>query len=624
MKAILKSFSLFLCICFFISVNVKAEYRITMLDSAHTPKNSSKFDSVVYHFSNETKFGKWLYKNIYRSQSVSEAKPIDNMQSKIKQDRVNKFKGKVIRNVYFKSLDPFGTEVEDTLILRRGLIEDIGNRINVNTRVSNIKSLILFKQGDRLDPISLKESERLLRRQEYIRDARVIIPSNAKRNSDSVDVIVIVQDRWSINASVGVSSISSDFKVTESNLLGTGARITQGGQYDFNKSKFSNWQGELSDNNIRNTYINGKLFYNISPLLRYHGINFDRTFFSTLTKWAGSAGISRYNQNLEFKLSDGAIIPSKLVYNNTDVWLGRSLKINQSEETGRTNSLVLGMRYSNFNFIEKPDLSLDSFDSYQNRNLYLFSLGFSSRRYYKDKKIYRFGNTEDIPEGRSFNVIVGIFDEQKEKSVYNALKYSAGQHINNFGYISGSIQYGIYHTNFVANRGVFTIDASYFSDLWSRGKWNMRQFVYINATNGLNRLGNEYITLNGRGLEGLYGFSSFSVLGQNKSLLKLESIIYTPFNFAGVQVASVVFAGFGKIGRPLYSYVNPNTIYQAYGIGLLLRKENLVVNTIQISIGFYPNVPAGSGNSFKYNPIGINNLNLRDFDVSKPELINYR
>lgn len=586
-------------------------------------KKFSRVDSNIMRFSKESRLGNWLFKNLY-DQPQQEVKPIDNMQSKQKQDRINKYEGKVIRNIYYKTLDPFGTEVDDTLIHRRGFIEDIGNKINVNTRQSNIQSLIIFKKGDKINPLRIKESERLLRRQEYIRDARIIVPSNTKRRADSVDIIVIVQDRWSINASVGASPSSSDFKVSESNLLGTGAKVTQGGQYDFTRKKFSNWQGELSDNNIKNTYVDGRLFYNISPLIRWHGVNFNRTFFSSLTKWAGSAGMSRYVQTLEFPVGDGVIIPSNLVYNLSDAWLGRSLKITQNPENGRTNSLVIGARYVRTDFIEKPSLSLDSLDSYQDRNLYLVSLGFSSRRYYKDKKIYRFGNTEDIPEGRTFNAIFGIYDETKTKFLYNALKYSAGQHIMNFGYLSGSAQYGVYYNNFEASRGVFTVDASYFSDLWSYGKWNMRQFIYLQVTNGLNRLAGESISLNGRGTDGLYGFNSFAVLGQNKTLLKLESIIYTPFNFAGIQVATVAFAGFGKIGRPLYNYINPNTIYQAYGLGLLLRKENLVVNTIQISIGFYPNIPAGTGTDFKFNPIGINNLNLRDFDVTKPELINYR
>jgi hypothetical protein len=618
-----KAFSLLLIVFLITASFIQNVVAANVSDSSSKVKHYTKFDSSMFHFSNETKLGRFIFKNLYR-QPQQDVKPIDNMQSKQKQDRINKYEGKIIRNVYYKTLDPFGTEVDDTLILRKGFIEDIGNNVHLSSRQNNIKSLILFKKGDKVDPLRVKESERLLRRQEYIRDARIIIPAKTKRNADSIDLIVIVQDRWSINASVGASTTSSNFRITESNFLGTGSRITQAGQYDITKGKFSNWQGELSDNNIRNTYIDGKLFYNISPLLRFHGINFNRTFFSPLTKWAGSAGISRYNENKEYPLADGIITPAKLVYNVSDIWLGRSLKINQNDKNGRTNSLVLGTRYLKTDFIERPNLSLDTLDSYRDVNLYLFSLGFSSRRYYKDKKIYRFGNTEDIPEGQSFNAIFGILDEEKTQYIYNALRYSAGKHLVNFGYLSGSMQYGVFYNNYIASRGVFNIDVSYFSDLWSRGKWNMRQFVYVQVTNGLNRLATESVSLNGRGSEGLYGFNSFTVLGKNKSILKLESIIYTPFNFAGVQIASVVFAGFGKIGRPLNTNINPNTIYQAYGLGLLLRKENLVVNTIQITVGFYPNIPLGTGANFKYNPIGINNLNLRDFDVSKPDLINYR
>ena len=586
-------------------------------------KSYNKIDSTLLKYSNKSKLGEWLFDNLYDEPEPIN-KPIDNMQSPQKQDRINRYEGKIIKAILYKQLDPFGTDVDDTLILRKGAVEDLGNKININTRQSNIKSLILFKVGDRVDPLRIKESERLLRRQEYIRDARIIVPNNTPKSVDSVIIIIIVQDRWSINASVGASTSSTDFKVTESNLAGTGSKVIQGGRYDFTKNKFTNWQGELSDNNIQNTYIDGKIFYNISPTLRWHGINFDRTFFSPLTKWAGSAGISRYHQNIEYKFSDGIIIPSRIVYNLNDIWLGRSIKINQSQESGRTNSLVLGGRYVRTDFIERPDLSLDTANSYQDRNLYLFSLGFSSRRYYKDKKIFRFGNTEDIPEGRSFSLVLGLYKEGNNSFIYNALKYSAGQHIDNFGYLSGSMQYGVYNNNYIASRGVFHVDLSYFSDLWSRGKWNMRQFIYFQSTNGLNRLPSESISLNGRDQYGLYGFNSFMVLGQHKNILKFESIIYTPFNFAGIQVATVAFAGFGKIEKPLYLNINPNTIYQAYGIGFLLRKENLVVNTIQISIGVYPNIPSGTGNNFKFNPIGINNLNFRDFDVSKPELINYR
>lgn len=621
----LKIINLFLIIFFTAALETKANYlTIQQIDSANT--KNKKVDSVLKRFADSTKVGYWIYKNLYEQPTKDDGE-IARTYSGNNKDNLYRFHGKIIRKIYIKQLDPFGTDVNDTLIKRYGTIENIGNKINISSREGNIRNQLLFKKGDTLDVLTVRESERLLRRQEYIRDSRIIVPAGTKRTSDSVDVIVIVQDRWSINASAGLSTTAGDFKLTETNFLGTGTRIVQGGNYNFEKMKFTDWSGELKDINIKNTYIDGSLYYNIRPDLRWHGVNFERTFYSPLTKWAGSAGITRFVQSLEYDLfKDGSIIPATLSYNIADFWLGRSLAISKRDIAGRSTSFIIGSRYVNTKFFEKPSLNLDTNNSYQNRQMILFNLGIATRRYYKDKKIFRFGNTEDVPEGRNFTVIGGYYNEGSEDYIYNAFKFSSGQNIEGFGYVSGAIQYGVFFNEYIASRGVLNLDLSYFSNLWTYGKWNMRQFIYLQATNGLNRIAGEYITLNGRGNEGLYGFNSFAVMGQNKSLLKFESIIYTPFNYAGIQIAAVVFAGFGKIGRPnpTYAFINENTIYQAYGLGFLIRKENLVVNTIQISFGYYPNLPDGTGNQIRYNPIGINNLNLRDFDISKPDFVNYR
>src|SRR5690606_31996278 len=143
---------------------------------------------------------------------------------------------------------------------------------------------------------------------------------------------------------------------------------------------------------------------------------------------------------------------------------------------------------------------------------------------------------------------------------------------------------------------------------WSLGKWDFRQFIYLINTSGLNRDPNDYINLNGRNSESLYGFNSNKVMGTFKTLLKIESIVYTPFNFAGIQLATVLFAGAGKVSsNPFHPAINDNTIYQAYGMGFLIRKENLVVNTIRISLGYYPNIPTGTGMNYRFNPFSINN-----------------
>jgi hypothetical protein len=191
-----KAFSLLLIVFLITASFIQNGGAATVSDSSSKVKHYTKFDSSMFHFSNETKLGRFIFKNLYR-QPQQDVKPIDNMQSKQKQDRINRYEGKIIRNVYYKTLDPFGTEVDDTLILRRGFIEDIGNKVNLGTRQNNIQSLILFKKGDKVDPLRVKESERLLRRQEYIRDARIIIP--AKTNS-----VILLKSRssccdWSNN-----------------------------------------------------------------------------------------------------------------------------------------------------------------------------------------------------------------------------------------------------------------------------------------------------------------------------------------------------------------------------------------------------------------------------------------
>ena len=319
-------------------------------------------------------------------------------------------------------------------------------------------------------------------------------------------------------------------------------------------------------------------------------------------------------------------IPVNIKYNTTDLWLGRSIPLgNGNDEAFRSSSLVIAGRFSNTRFIQRDTTNLAPIINLNNKIFYLGSIGFSSRRYYKDRKLFRFGNTEDIPEGRSFSFVGGFLDEGSVPFYYTGIKFSSGQHIENIGYLAGSIEYGTFYSKYIAQRGVLTIDGSYFSDLWKlKSKWTMRQFIYAKMTNGLNREANELVNLNGSTNDGLYGFQSNLVEGRNKFILKFESIIYTPFNYAGTNIAAVVFAGFGMLSNPIASNVSDGTIYQAYGLGFLIRKENLVVNTIRLSIGFYPNIPFNSGNDYRFNPYSISQFNLRDFDVSKPQLATYR
>ncbi len=588
-------------------------------------KNYHKIDSALFKVAKKSKVTYWLFSNIYEMPSNDKIIKDDEVIL-VPKDVTYKYQGKVIRKIIVKSLDPFGTDVEDTLIKRRGQLEDIGNAISFSTRTWVIRNLLLFKTGERLDALSIRESERLLRTQNYIRDARIFIPNKSKLTNDSVDIIVVVQERFALNASFTSSTNQGEIQLYQNNFFGTGNKIRQGGKLDYNNLNLSSYNGEFKNVNIYKTYIDASLFYDVNPYRKIQGFLIDRTFFSPLTKWAGSLSRVMTQEKSYYDQILNKQIPVNIRYNTTDIWLGRSIPLsNGNDEAFRSSSLVIAGRYSNTRFIQRDTTNLAPIINLNNKIFYLGSIGFSSRRYYKDRKLFRFGNTEDIPEGRSFSFVGGFLDEGSVPFYYTGIKFSSGQHIENIGYLAGSIEYGTFYSKYIAQRGVLTIDGSYFSDLWKlHTKWTMRQFIYVKMTNGLNREANELVNLNGSTNDGLYGFQSNLVEGRNKFILKFESIIYTPFNYAGTNIAAVVFAGFGMVSNQIASNVSDRTIYQAYGLGFLIRKENLVVNTIRLSIGFYPNIPFNSGNDYRFNPYSISQFNLRDFDVSKPQLATYR
>ncbi|MFN5704253.1 MAG: hypothetical protein ACK45U_00185, partial [bacterium] len=111
-----------------------------------TKSKNQKIDSVLRRFADSTKVGYWIYKNLYEQPTKDDGE-IARIYSGNNKDNLYRFHGKIIRSIYIKQLDPFGTDVNDTLIKRYGSVENIGNRINISSREGNIRNQLLFKKG---------------------------------------------------------------------------------------------------------------------------------------------------------------------------------------------------------------------------------------------------------------------------------------------------------------------------------------------------------------------------------------------------------------------------------------------------------------------------------------------
>jgi len=58
--------------------------------------------------------------------------------------------------------------------------------------------------------------------------------------------------------------------------------------------------------------------------------------------------------------------------------------------------------------------------------------------------------------------------------------------------------------------------------------------------------------------------------------------------------------------------------------GILIKNDYLMFNTFQVSMTFYPFIPGRGNNIFKTNVYATGDYGYRDFEISKPGVINYR
>jgi hypothetical protein len=65
-------------------------------------------------------------------------------------------------------------------------------------------------------------------------------------------------------------------------------------------------------------------------------------------------------------------------------------------------------------------------------------------------------------------------------------------------------------------------------------------------------------------------------------------------------------------------------VYSQIGFGVLIKNENLVINTFQISISFFPLIPGTGQNVFKMNSYRTTDFGFRDFEIGKPSIVTYR
>lgn len=607
----------FKIISFFIFVSVFSS-GLAIAQPSRVKKDSTLIYTKIENYSKQGKFTKFVYGLLF--------KPVTNRQTgKRKYKRIiykpySAFEGKIIRHINIETLDPFGFSIGDTIVANQNFFSKSGNSLHIKSLPIAIRNLLLISQNQVFDSLLVKESERLVRSREYIRDVSFYVKSTAV-NSDSVDVFIRVLDIWSIIPSGSASTSGITIGLADKNFLGMGHEFQNIYTRNYNEhTNFLNTNYTIP--NIRNTYIRTNVHFDILGNKNYNrGLSIDRPFFSPFARWAAGVYLTQQFRADSIRSTDSLFVPQRFKFNVQDFWGGRATRIlKDNSEYGRTTNFISAVRFFRVRYLERPTALVDPLHMYANEDFYLASAGISTRRYVQDKYVFKFGIAEDVPIGKVINLTGGYQVRNSTGRVYLGARISFGDY-NSLGYLASNFEYGTFFRGSKAEQGVISVGLIYFTGLKEIGNWKLRYFVKPQITIGLNRFSYDSLTINQD--YGLKGFNSLGLSGTRRLLLTVQTQSYAPWNFIGFRFGPFITYSLGMLGNASTGFRN-SKVYSQIGLGVLIKNESLVFNTFQISITYYPIIPGNGQNIFKTNSYQTSDFGLRDFEIGKPGTVAYQ
>ena len=521
------------------------------------------------------------------------------------------YSGKKIRKIVIQRLNVFGADINNPASADPNKIENILNKTHVSTNESIIRKNLLFSEGDMITPLTLSDNERILRQLPYIDDARIIV---LPVSDDEADIVVYTKDVYSLGGSYTYHGLKKgSVSVFEKNIFGMGQEFGLDMPFDNTLPESPGFGVHYLANNISKSFINLNVYFLHGLGEKTYGFDLSRKLVSSKTKWAGGISVRMMYTSEDL---DTLKIPAPLKYNLQDYWLSRSFLLNKES----VSRLIIGARYTNNNVFKHPVILPESFYNLQKYQLYLTSAALSIQKYTKTNLIYSYGRTEDIPYGALFNITAGReFNEFKQRTyIGGEASFARSSKALGYFYLYGGLS--TYLNKNRTEQGVLSLGLNYFSNLITLGTARIRNFVYLQYTRGFGRYSNEYLKFFNN--NGFTGFSNDSVNGTQRLAVSLESVLFSPVNFYGFRFAFFGFTEFSFLSGTT-EMLGKGYALSSIGVGIRIRNDNLVFNTLQIRIGYFPNPPSYS----TISPVNISGEQLlrpNNFEPGAPAIIPYR
>ncbi len=172
------------------------------------------------------------------------------------------------------------------------------NRFHITTRDSVVATQVTFKRGEPFEQRKLAETERLLRQNRYLHDAKVRVTGY---QDGKVTVTITTTDIWTLTPGISITRSGGEnrtkFELEDLNLLGTGAALTL--QRTKNVDRRSSIV-RFSDRNLGRTWVRLDFEYADSDDGNTLFTNLARPFYALDSRW--SAGIQLFDNESDERL----------------------------------------------------------------------------------------------------------------------------------------------------------------------------------------------------------------------------------------------------------------------------------------------------------------------------------
>lgn len=481
------------------------------------------------------------------------------------------------------------------------------NSLHILTKRRNIEKNLLFHIDNPLDPYTMVVNERLLRRLPYLAESFILIAPNSDVPG-TVAVTVFARDSWTIGVEADLSNHPWG-KVFDANFLGSGNELSIR-YYPKLNEQMNTLQIAYSLNNFLGTFANVDASLGVGAIYNNIFVSAERPFILPSDHFFGLyAGNTQNRQSF-------SIIDTSLVINASDYSLWYGYSFNLGKRKGANLYLASSFDYRKFN--KRPETNAATNPYFHNKQSWLFSIGISQQNYFQGNMILGIGRIEDVPYGFNVDFTGGLrWDEYIGRRYYvgASAKWGNNTAIGYFGV-------GASATTFIddsgtKSQGEFGSYLTYFSPLFKCFGFYARNYLEINYTNGWNRLDGEKERI---------VFSEFAnvrgmrippdMMGLRRMTINFETALFSPLSFYFFNFTSYIWADVGWLGCEQNVFENP--FYSAVGVGLNIRNERLIFNSLIVRLGVNISKPSQVG----FNPLSIalrQRINMPDFTPTRPK-----